>query len=372
MKPLYYLLLITLGCFVSCINSDEADSSKTTLAIVENDGILFSFDFVGCNRIYRTDQNNPLATNGSTANLSALKRIFSEILSQKKKSELFFFLGDLVLAESTTDNLNNQLSEWVTLYHDTSFSMMSNSGIEMIAIPGNHEMLFYDDSNQKEWPLKGATEIWMNHMSKYMPTDRDRVTDIDTVANQMTYSFVRHNVGFVIMNTDTYNAPTKDHPQGEEGMIPTQWVINKVEQYRKDSSIDHVFVLGHKPYYINCQPETGHSGLPAGPELWPKLEESHVAAMLSAHVHQYQRMQPGNEGTYQIIAGNGGSKGETNFFGYSTINILKNGEVQLISKGFEIGDPYYKAVPNNEFHIKDSTVLTWEKNMNPYKPTECD
>ena len=87
--------------------------------------------------------------------------------------------------------------------------------------------------------------------------------------------------------------------------------------------------------------------------------------MLSAHVHDYQRMQPGGKGTYQIIAGNGGSKGEATFFGYSVINIMKSGEIQLISMGIDKQDPYYVA-PKDPFTIRDETKLTWSKNANPY------
>lgn len=83
--------------------------------------------------------------------------------------------------------------------------------------------------------------------------------------------------------------------------------------------------------------------------------------MLSAHVHDYEREQPGDEGTYQIIAGNGGSPGEATFFGYTIINILSNGEVELESRGFNIGNPYYKAAPENPMTSRDNTILTWEK-----------
>ena len=69
----------------------------------------------------------------------------------------------------------------------------------------------------------------------------------------------------------------------------------------------------------------------------------------------------------QIIAGNGGSPyGGATFFGYTIINILSNGEVELQSKGFDIGEPYYQAVPENKMTVRDSTILTWTKNANPY------
>ena len=374
MKTYHYLLLLACGCALTFCNQPKEQEQEVSSTPVENDDpVLFSFAFVGCNRVDWTDRDNDTATNGSTANLAVLERIFSELSVLERKSELFFFLGDMVLAESTTENLDNQLTDWITLYNDTSFSKMSESAIEMVAIPGNHEMLYYKDYNipdHDEWPLKGATEIWMKHMSQFMPEEREHVTGTDSIANQMTFSFVRHNVGFVLMNTDTYNEPTSENPYGVEGMIPTQWIIDKVNEYQQDPNVDHVFVLGHKPYYVSGEPQTGHVGLPEGPVLWPKLKEAHVVAMLSAHYHDYQRMQPEGEGTYQVIAGNGGSKGTATFFGYTTINILKNGEVELISHGFDLGDKYYEAAPNQPITVRDSTRLTWSTNSNPYEITQ--
>lgn len=373
MKKWYYLLLagVSITC-ASCTEKSKQELKKEISTVTtshDKKEVLFTFAFVGCNRVDYTDKDNLEATNKTTANLTVLKRIFDDIANLEKKPDILFFLGDMVLAESTTDALESQLTAWVKQYKDSTFSTISQSGIEMVAVPGNHEMLYYKDygiPNHDEWPLKGSTEIWMKNMAEYMPLDRDRVTGSDSISNQMTFSFTRNNIGFVVMNTDTYNAPTKENPYGEEGIVPTDWIIKKVEEYQKNPQIQHVFVLGHKPYYVSGEPQTGHVGLPEGPTLWPKFNESHVIAMLSAHLHDYQRMQPGDEGTYQIIAGNGGSKGTAKFFGYSTINILKNGEVELLSKGFDIGDPYYKAVPQNPFTIRDSTHLTWTKNMNPY------
>lgn len=337
----------------------------------EEPTIVSSFVFVGCNRVDRSDKNNSAATDASTANLAALKRIYKDITELEHQPELFFFLGDLVLGESTLTNLEDQLSAWVQLYENTAFSKISTSGIELVAVPGNHEMLTYADygvSGHDEWPLKGATDIWMKYMSPYIPTDCEHISGPDALNNRATFSFVRNNIGFVVMNTDTYNAPTKESPYGLEGQIPLKWIETKVKAFQADPTVKHIFVLGHKPYYVKGQPQTGHEGIPDGPKLWPLLYESRVAAMLSAHVHDYYREQPNGDGTYQIIAGNGGSPGTAKFFGYSIISILSDGTLELESRGYKINTdaPYYKAMPENAIEVKDQTILTWEKNSHPY------
>ena len=88
--------------------------------------------------------------------------------------------------------------------------------------------------------------------------------------------------------------------------------------------------------------------------------------MLSAHVHDYQRMQPGGNGTYQVIAGNSGSPGEAEFFGYSKIDIMSSGNVKLTAMGYDVGNPYFKAVPENPSKVRDKTILTWEENPSKY------
>jgi len=384
MKTIQTLITLLFIISISSCNSnkknEKIDDKKEIEVATVSDSVVFSFSFFGCNRVNRGDVVDSVP---STANKYALQRIFTEMNGLEQKPDLFFFLGDLVLAESTITNLDDQLKAWISLYESDP---ISSSGMEFVSVPGNHEMLYarevYDPKKQKkdwkEFPLQGSTDIWLNYMKNHMPSDRDTAPSSDTLDNRMTFSFVRNNVGFVVMNTDSYNPPTTENPYGLEGMIPTQWIIDKVNTYKADSTIEHIFVLGHKPYYVDGTPNTGHHGLPEGPTLWPALEEAGVVAMLSAHLHDYQRVQPINNtlggGTYQIIAGNAGSEGTAPFFGYSTISIMSSGKVQLNSVGFCIGDPYTTPVPENPTLVRDNVELTWSQNSNTYlQPyTGCD
>jgi hypothetical protein len=384
-RSTFFLLFGLLAAGAAVQQPEEPTGEKPVVNTSETLGmqadtatVAYSFVFVGCNRVDRHDQHNPDATNDSSANVAVLKRIMADVLAEERRPDAFFFLGDLVYAEKNQVVLNDQLMAWVKQYQDPDFSKMAKSGIEMVAIPGNHEMLYWADHNvpgHEEWPLEGATEIWMRYMSDFMPKDREKITGTDAQVNQMTFTFKRKNVGFVVMNTDTYNPGSEKNPWGLEGQIPEDWIVAKVQEYQNDPQVDHIFVLGHKPYYVmtNGLPtgETGHMGLPQGPGLWPRLQNARVLAMLSAHVHDYQRMQPGDEGTYQVIAGNGGSSGPACFFGYTTINIMTDGTVQLVAKGFDQGSPYYTIAKGVKTTVRDQTVLSWEKNANPYSPANA-
>ncbi|UTW62889.1 metallophosphoesterase [bacterium SCSIO 12741] len=369
-SPLLYSALCLLIMLSAC--QSETNKPKDKPIVEAEPEVVYKFAFVGCNRVNYSDRDNPAATNASTANVQVLKRTLNEIAAEKERPDVLFFLGDLVEGLSDTSKLDTQLQAWVAQYQDPAFSNISKMGIELIAVPGNHEMLYYKeypgDSVHDEWPLQGATDTWLKHMSRYMPNDRDRIGGPDSLANRLTYSIVRNRIGFILMNTDTYNAIRPTDPKGDEGLIPTDWIIAKIKQFQNDPDIDHVFVLGHKPYYVSGVPETGHRGLPEGPVLWPAMQKHHVLAMLSAHVHDYQRMQPQDTGTYQIIAGNGGTEGTATFFGYSMIHILSNGEVKLISKGVDVNPQhYYLGMPDSPNSVRDSTILTWTKNTNPYR-----
>lgn len=358
---LLFFIFSELGCNTKASTSTDNSEQK--------DSIIYSFAFIGCNRVDGNDLENPEATDASTANLYVLKRIFKELSSKNRKPDGLFLLGDLVYGNKGLDGLQKQLNAWKKIYYDTSASKISTSGIEVVAIPGNHEMLYAADYGVKghdEWPMKDAENVWVNEMSDFIPEDRTCVSGADSLSNRSTFSFIRENIGFIIMNTDTYNPPTEKNPHGIEGYIPTDWIISKVEEYKKDPNIDHIFVLGHKPYYIFGFPFKGHFGLPDGAKLWSCFRKNKVIAMLSSHFHDYQRMQPHYEGTYQIIAANGGSSGFAAFFGYTQINVMRNGDIQLYSNGFDKGSPYYKAVDENPTIIRDHTILTWEHNKNPY------
>ena len=378
------LFLASCGGSGSETDSNSGDSTTVNTDLIISDSVLLSFAFVGCNRIDRKDTANWAATDSSSANLNVLKRVMHEVMELDRQPDLFFFLGDIVLAETNLLRLNNELDHWVKLYNDTAQTgpMSATPSIEVVAVPGNHEMLTYaqypNDTLHSEFPLAGSTERWMYYMKDFMPDDRDFIAGPDSINNQMTFSFVRGNVAFIMMNTDTYNGPSQTYPHGREGLIAYDWITAKTEEYHNDPTIDHVFVMGHKPAYTRSDLDTTlhfdtiHAGFMQSEKLWAQLMEDTVMAMLSAHAHTYSRNQPMGHGTYQVIAGNGGSK-NPEFYGYTLVNVMSSGEVQLISKGFDNdGKHYYDPLSADEGNAtitRDSTTLIWGKNESSFKAT---
>lgn len=312
----------------------DKPSALVQMQDINPDSVLYSFVFMGCNRVDRKNLNDP-GTNASTANLPQLQATFNEVCNLVPKPKYFFFLGDLVLGLNTdTGVLSAQLAAWKQLYYDTAFSPISTSGIQMIAVPGNHEMLYYNKKINSETPLNGSLNVWMNQVGAFMPTNNPTLSRATGAQNQATYSFTDGAAHFIIMNTDTY------YPNSSQtmGLTDTAWINADLKTAGSNPAIKNIFLMGHKPLVTvkngYLQNETGEQVVDAAVRnsLWP-IMNNYLTAELSAHVHDYLRFQPDSANFYQVIAGNGGSKGSAQFFGYSVIYVMKNGSVVLKSMG---------------------------------------
>ncbi len=344
--------------------TEVAPATAAPAGIAPGD-ILFSFVFMGCNRIDKDDIDNP-NTNKSTANLPELQRTFREVCALNPKPVYFFFVGDLVLGlDNDPKKLSKQLKAWVKQYNDIAFSPISQSGIKMIAVPGNHESLYKTGKgkNKEEIPWK-ALPYWMNEMFFFIPDVKlNRVGGKDSMDNLMTYSFNYANTHFVMLNTDTYNK------KGKIGQAPAKWINSDLQAAGANKGINHIFLLGHKPSFVDAKSAGSDDVMDTAVTnmIWPVMESNKAEAMLSAHSHQYYRCQPHSGKTYQVIAGNGGSPYESKldsahqFFGYTIVYVLKNNKVVIKSMGRTVYDgTYLETLPANlPTTNRDSVNISW-------------
>lgn len=359
---------ITLLLVTACTSSVKKNTSNGNSKDIDPDSVLFSFVFMGCNRIDWKDTANA-NTNASTANLPELQHTFNEVCKLSPKPDLFFFLGDLVLGLDSP-KLQNQLKAWVSQYNNAAFSSIAKSDIKMIALPGNHEML-YMNSEKEETPWIGALPEWLQVMSAFSPDGViNRVSGADSMNNLGTYSFNYKNVHFILMNTDTYN------PQLKIGQVPAAWINADMTAAKKSASVQHIFLLGHKPSYVDAPITDPAEFLDTALTnmIWPVMYANKAEAMLSAHSHQYYRTQPQPNSSYQVIAGNGGSPYEKHlgkedqFFGYTVIYVMKNGKVHLRSMGRSVPDKdYLESVPKNDSTtLRDKADISWGTTANKW------
>ena len=389
MRILCFTILV-VACS-SCANNTGNKESITGKDIstadyipVDPDSIAFSFVFMGCNRVDGKDTRNS-NTNASTANIPELERTFNEIAGLNPAPAFYFFLGDEVLGlEKDTSALSTQLQAWKLQYANKIFSGLPASGIQLVAIPGNHEMLYETKTKKgkEEVPNKHATDTWINQMSSYMPTGVtiNRVSGKDSLDNRMTYSFTYNNTHFILLNTDTYNK------NGTIGMAPAEWIIADIVAAKKDPAVKHIFLLGHKPAIVS-QPIYVYDGentmdTSVVKAIWPVMDSNQVEAMLSAHSHQYDRLQPDSNMSYQVIAGNGGSPYEhkaakdtaRQFFGYTIVYIMKNQQVIVQSMGRSVpASNYLESISSGLLTtIRDQAIITWGTNSGTWNPDKAN
>jgi hypothetical protein len=374
------------SCIQACNNSTEDNDvagvrDNTLYDPINPDSVQFSFVIMGCNRIDRHDINDS-NTNASTANLPELQRTFTEVAALNPKPLFFFFLGDEVLGLTAKQKtLQAQLKAWRKQYADPSFSPLPASGIRMIAIPGNHEMLYeFKDKkgNAKELPNPAALTVWMREMGSFMPDSVriNRVGGPDSLTNLATYSFTYSNVHFIIINTDTYSNDSII------GMAPAAWINADIIAARNDTTVRHIFLLGHKPAVVSKKLYEADNDAVMDTSviksIWPVMDSNKVEAMLSAHSHQYNRIQPDSGMTYQIIAGNGGSPYEgalqhkdsigRQFFGYTIVHVMKNKQVIVESMGRTIAYKDYlrSLTPADSTTVRDRINISWGTNAGTY------
>ncbi len=317
----------------------------------------YSFVVVGCNRVDKADT----AGNPSTANIVQLTRTFRDIAALTPHPRFLFFIGDLTLGyTSDTVQLATELRAWRALYEA---SPLARSGVELVAIPGNHET-----QNGTKISYAAAERTWLRVMAPYVRRGGNgpRAGGADGLAtdqSRLTYSFNDRDAHFITLNTD---------PVGQDWHVPVNWVAADVRTARAHGA-KHIFAFGHKPAYpYPTVPTDGLSHDQASRDaFWSALTQGSVEAMFSAHNHVYYRAQPFANTTWQVIAGNGGSPLETTidlsipssgkYYGFVVTTVTNGGRVYAKSYGRDVpAAGYTAAAPAATYPttVRDSVDIT--------------
>ncbi|MBL6445987.1 metallophosphoesterase [Fulvivirga sp. 29W222] len=358
------IVAVAMMVFVRCNSAQQ--QKETPLATSDSVEVKYSFVVMGCNRISWHDDDaawkNSKYYNEAHTNLNQLMATFDDAMKLNPLPDYFFFVGDLVLAESQdTSKLVNQLKAWKKLYYEHA---ISKSKIKMVAVPGNHEFLYSTPPDYKEVPNEYANEIWLRLMSDFIVGNNGPgIGGPDSLLkdeSQLTYSFDHRDDHFVLMNTDTYNEP---------GKVPVDWITNDINTWRAGHKEGHIFLMGHKPAYDAKGLATGDSkdpGLAWNREqvnlLWSAMNKNRSEAMLSAHEHLFWAGQPAGSASWQIIAGNGGTTLDSgDYFGFTEVKVMTDGTVKAYSHGRPVPSPDYGA-PTGSTTVRDTFDITWSQN----------
>ena len=312
-----------------------------------NEKLFYSFVATGCNRVDKEDVN---PENPSTANVEQLKKTFEDVAALNPQPDFFFFLGDLIMGYSSdTALLGKELRAWKTIYYQSS---LSKTKTKMMVVPGNHEL--FKGKNKPAY--EAAEQCWINNMNEFLPYNNGPKKagddNLQTDQSRLTASFNFKKSHFILCNTDGV---------GMESKVPIQWIAKDLKTAKKNQPI---FIFSHEP----CVAYNGEKGMDTSKNLrkkfWSLLEESNVTAMVSAHNHLYFKKQFNEGKTWQIIAGNGGSKLEKEvtkkqdqFYGFVQIKVFKNKKVELNMYGRDFNVDNYLAAPTSPTTVRDNKWL---------------
>lgn len=330
-----------------------------------SDPVVATYAFVGCNRISGGDASKDPRANRSTANVPQLTQTLADLSSStlvSPKPSLFFFLGDIVDNEATDQGqtLTSQLAAWATAFK-------SQVPVPMVAVAGNHEMLQQTGSDEDtEFPNPPTQAVWLDWVNSNgfaalagngptpatYPDDSLMFDD-----SKMSYSFdVTFNlsigtrkVHFVVINTDTMNTVTSPLNSNYKtaAWIPLNWIKADIQAAAADSTVGAIVLLGHRP--ITVPTIAGEN--PIDPTLGAELATflagvPKFAFYACAHAHLWSPQDAAGTDVLQIVAGNGGSELESNwfngtppppewqamgapYFGFSVITVHQSGAIGL-------------------------------------------
>ncbi len=354
------LIAATSVIVISC----GTDKSTATAPTVDPNGVAYSFVVMGCNRLAAPESIGVV----STANVQELNRDFSDIAALSPKPNFLFFAGDLVFGYTNdSTGLDRELKGWIALYQA---SALPNSGVELVAIPGNHET-----QNAAKIATAPGERVWLRDMASYITRGGNGpgvggADALQTDQSKLSYSFDFKDAHFVTLNTD---------PVGKDWHVPTFWVDGDIAAARARGQ-KHVFVIGHKPAYP--YPTVPTDGLvmdpPARDAFWSVLQNYQVEGMFSAHNHVGYHSQPTGH-TWMVIAGNGGTPidatvdptivgtgvenqypGTGTWFGFTLVTVTNSGRVFSKSYGRDVPAAGYAAAPTVATTMRDSTEITWK------------
>ncbi|MCE7874810.1 hypothetical protein DYH09_31190 [bacterium CPR1] len=344
--------------FVTGVEPPTVIQSPALVASESHDPTTFSFVFSGCNRLGSSEVTS---ANPSTANLGQLEQDMTDILGLPHHPGWYFCLGDLVLNEEPgSAALQSQLSAWVSVYQA---GPLARSDVQLCPITGNHEILVQTGKTEAtELPNPATLPVWLSIMAPYIrgsngPTTAAPNPDGLTFdQSQLSYTFQEGPVAFMMLNTDTFIDTTTNSD------IPLNWITGQLQALQADSSVEHIFVMGHRPI---TSPDEGNLGIrpQEAPQFQKLLEETpKVRAYLCAHAHLWESTKLGK--LPQIISGNAGSPLEHKYkktkhanYGFTQVHIHRSGTVHVEAYGRPVPSPYAAPPPQPKATLREKFKL---------------
>jgi Calcineurin-like phosphoesterase len=199
--------------------------------------------------------------NSPSVNSAVLKQLMSDMNAMNPAFCLF--PGDLVYGGKVgNDAFETQLQEWM--------AATSEFRATLYVAPGNHE--FGGGAGR----AKAWREMFPNMPENGPPGEQYKCS----------YYFDYGNCRFISILSDWQDHRTR---------VDQKWLDQILDA---SSGFEHIFVFSHHP----IRDLGGSRGA-----FWNSLVSHHVDAYFCGHLHFYNRLQPGDDGTWQVVVGTAGA-----------------------------------------------------------------
>jgi 3',5'-cyclic AMP phosphodiesterase CpdA len=250
----------------------------------------------------RSKENNP------SVNSAVLRQLMNDMNAMNPAFCLF--PGDLVYGDKVgNDAFKKQLQEWM--------AATGEFRAPLYLTPGNHEF----------GGGAGRADAWREMLPK-MPGNGPPGEEY-----KCSYYFDYGNCRFISILSDWEDRGVR---------VDQKWLDQTLDA---SSGFQHIFVFSHHP----IRDLGGVRGA-----FWKSLVTHHVDAYFCGHSHLYNRSEPGNSSTWQVIVGTAGapnyppSPGMTgttisNHYGFAMVDV-EGPTVKLTFYGDTDGDGHYNDV----------------------------
>jgi hypothetical protein len=343
--------------------------------------IVSSFVFLGDSQLGKEE-----AAPGDTsfANVTQLRQTLKDISMLERKPAYIFFCGDLVdnSADDHGEILALRLEAFTRFYRQTSREF--GLDIPLVPAPGNHEImkLISQDNKLAEAINPYTYPVWVKWLERdgfgrfsgNGPTATGPNPDLLAGDNRrLTYSFDdpagNH---FILINTFTLN----NEPAPLRGWVPYHWIAEDARRAEANPRVRHIFAFGHMPIRVGGFPfdSKGANGILSNDShpLAQQLQEtfgglSKFSGYLCGHLHLWDCSQlPGSNAIWQVISGLGGSRLIQHsagawqppfFFGFTLVQIHRNGQVGVVSYRRPVPEPYYSTAAQSPARPQPEILL---------------
>jgi|WetSurMetagenome_2_1015567.scaffolds.fasta_scaffold00042_21 hypothetical protein len=335
-----------------------------------NDPVVKSFIAMGDLQI---DSAQSVQVNPSATNIPQLQQSVADIAALPHKPDYSFILGDLVKGEKFDQGqaLQAQLNAWMKVFQ----SIPGSAGINVIPLPGNHEMDYKDEAAKDEAPLPSSYLVWNNWVESnhFFPfaangpkpeeANPDKLVQDES---RYTFSFDWGAVHIVVINTDTLSTVT--NPATGliyYGWIPINWIAADLAAAQANPAISAILLMGHRPIEAPdfvASTLYGHTILSVNQyqlasDLATLLQQTpKVKAYLCSHSHSFSAARlKGAPRVWQIVTGNGGAKLDKSwtpkggpYFGFSEVRLHRSGRLSVANYGRQVPplpQAFYEGTP---------------------------